>query len=61
MDYGLKAVGGRVISTSHGNFVVGFSPNLGTCSITVAELSDIYQGIQLAKSRGYTKSLAAPF
>lgn len=34
-----------------------FFPKLGTCSITVAELSAIYQGIQLAKSRGYPKSL----
>ena len=36
---------------------MGFSPNRGTCSITVAELSAISQGSQLAKSRGYPKTL----
>jgi len=39
VEYGLKAAAcGGVIRMSNGEFVVGFSLNLGACSITIAEL-----------------------
>jgi ribonuclease HI len=55
VEYALKAVCGGVVRTTNGEFVIGFSRNLGNCSITIVEHWAIYQGLQLAKSRGYPR------
>ncbi|PNX75801.1 ribonuclease H, partial [Trifolium pratense] len=50
-DYGLKASCEGVLRNSDGEFIVGFSRNLGTCSITT------YQGLQVAIGKGFQKIL----
>jgi hypothetical protein len=55
VQYGLKAVCGGVIRVTNGKFVLGFSRNLRTCFITIADLWAMYQGLQLANDRGFPK------
>ncbi|KAF7833013.1 putative ribonuclease H protein At1g65750 family [Senna tora] len=50
-----QAACGGVIKNAVGDYVSGFSGNLGTCSITVAELFAIMEGLTLAWNTGYRK------
>ena len=43
---------GGIIRDHNGNFILGFSANLGTCSITQAELWGVFYGLLLAESLG---------
>ncbi|KAH9699945.1 putative ribonuclease H protein [Citrus sinensis] len=48
---GVAAAGG-LIRDHNGHWVAGFGMNLGTCSVTMAELWGLYQGLILAWNKG---------
>lgn len=52
---GVAACGG-VVRDDMGNFIVGYTTNLGSCSILAAELWSILHGLSIAWSRGYKKT-----
>ena len=48
---GVAATGG-LIRDHNGHWVAGFGMNLGTCSVTMAELWGLYQGLLLVWNKG---------
>ena len=54
----MEASCGGVILDHSGNFILGFSANLGVYSITQAKLWGVLYGLQLAVGLGYERLLA---
>lgn len=52
-DAGMYASCGGVLRGDSGQFIVGFSMKLGSCSILTVELWGILHGLRLAWSRGF--------
>ncbi|KAF7819384.1 Non-LTR retroelement reverse transcriptase [Senna tora] len=53
-SFGSSACGG-VLRDRDGNFLCGFSRNVGSCSITLTELWGVLSGLQVAWNRGFKK------
>ncbi|KAF7804601.1 putative ribonuclease H protein At1g65750 family [Senna tora] len=53
-SFGSSACGG-VLRDRDGNFLCGFSRNVGSCSITFTELWGVLSGLQVAWNRGFKK------
>ncbi|PNY11317.1 ribonuclease H, partial [Trifolium pratense] len=52
---GATAGCGAILRNSHGQWISGFSRNLGRCNAYLAELWGVFDGLRLARERGITK------
>lgn len=53
-NLGAKAAAGGILRDDNGNFLLGFSMDVGEATVTVAELKAILSGVKLVWRRGYS-------
>lgn len=56
-EVGSLAGCGGVLRNSHGDFVLGFSQKLHSCSVLEAEVWVIFHGLQIAWGKGWRKTI----
>ena len=52
-----SAAYGGIVQDHHGRFIMGFSANIGICTITMAELLGMFFGLRLVCLIGFNKAI----